>query len=440
MDQKLRVLIVEDSEDDTLLLIRQLRSGGYNPVFTRIETKDEMQAALDHSKWDIILADYNLPSFGGVQALEMYQEKGLEIPFIVVSGAIGEETAVNMMKAGAHDYIMKDNLVRLAPAVRREIKEARIRYERNQALVALKESEEKYRSIFSNDYFALCVLNIDTFHFSDVNEGFANLYGYPREAFLSGMTLRQLLANPNEQAELAARQHERSIFIPMQRHKKKDGTIFPAQIMAGPLVIKGRHFVTAMVQDITSRVKTEEKLRYLSTHDGLTRLFNRNFFETEVERLEKGRLFPISIIVADVDGLKTVNDRFGHAAGDLLLKNTADVLLSSFRAEDVVARIGGDEFAVLLPDMDEESANLAYNRVRKSLADYNLTHPDFPLELSMGVTTGGQNDHIKDLLRMADDRMYQQKMLNKREREEPHSILEKSPLNISTKELRNHNE
>jgi DNA-binding NtrC family response regulator len=205
MGIELKVLVVEDSEEDTTLLLRQLRKGGYDPVCRRVETHNEMAEALNEYEWDIIFSDYNLPGFGGLQALELSRQQGLDIPFIVVSGAIGEETAVEMMRAGANDYLMKDNLTRLEPAVTRELNDVKIRQERNQAAADLRESEEKYRSIFSNDYFALCVLSVDTFKFTDVNEGFCKLYGYSRDAFLSGMTLRQLLVDPKDEQKLVDR-------------------------------------------------------------------------------------------------------------------------------------------------------------------------------------------------------------------------------------------
>jgi diguanylate cyclase (GGDEF)-like protein/PAS domain S-box-containing protein len=414
MSTPLKVLVVEDSEDDTSLLIRQLCKRGYDPSFKRVETSDELSEALEIQDWDIIISDYRLPAFSGLQALQVCQEKGFDIPFIVVSGAIGEETAVEMMRAGAHDYLMKDNLARLGPVVTRELAEAKIRQEARKAEIELRESEEKYRSIFSSDYFAFCILDVETFSFVDVNEGFCKLYEYPKEDFLSGMTLKHLLENETEEAELIAQTHKRSIFIPLQPHKKRDGTTIDVEISAGPLTLKGKHFVTMMVRDITSRVQAEEKLRYLSTHDSLTGLYNRNFFETEVQRLEGGRQFPISIFVADLDGLKSINDTLGHPAGDALLRSTAKVLLDSFRSEDIIARLGGDEFAVLLPDMDEDAAGIAMDRLRKMIEEHNQDNPNFPLELSIGVATGGKYDRIKDLFRMADDRMYQNKIARKK--------------------------
>lgn len=133
MNTPLRVLIVEDTPDDAELTLRELRRGGYEPIFERVETAEQMQAALEKQDWEIVLCDYNLPAFGAREALELLTGVDLDIPFIVVSGKIGEQTAVEMMRSGAHDYVMKDNLTRLGAAVKRELAEAHIRREHRQA-------------------------------------------------------------------------------------------------------------------------------------------------------------------------------------------------------------------------------------------------------------------------------------------------------------------
>ncbi|HDQ45758.1 MAG TPA: response regulator [bacterium] len=130
MDKPLRVLIVEDSEDDVQLLLRALRQGGYNPIYERVETSEDMKSALDEPGWQLVISDYLMPRFDAPSALKLLKEKGLDIPFIIVSGAIGEETAVTAMKAGAHDYIMKYNLTRLIPVIERELREAEGRQKR----------------------------------------------------------------------------------------------------------------------------------------------------------------------------------------------------------------------------------------------------------------------------------------------------------------------
>jgi signal transduction histidine kinase len=129
----LRVLIVEDSEDDAQLMLHELRRGGYLAKHRRVETEKEMREAVAGETWDVVLADYSLPHFSGGTALAMLRKSGLDIPFIIVSGAIGESTAVAAMKAGAHDYVMKSNLSRLSPAVERELREAQVRRERRDA-------------------------------------------------------------------------------------------------------------------------------------------------------------------------------------------------------------------------------------------------------------------------------------------------------------------
>ncbi|MGE5619514.1 MAG: ATP-binding protein [Sphingomonadaceae bacterium] len=141
MSTPLRILIVEDSEDDAELLLLELRRGGYEPSFERVETPEDMAAALRRQEWDIVVSDYVMPRFGGLAALAKLQASGIDIPFIIVSGKIGENVAVEAMKAGAHDYIMKENLTRLVPAIQRELAEAVIRRERKQMEEQLKRAQ-----------------------------------------------------------------------------------------------------------------------------------------------------------------------------------------------------------------------------------------------------------------------------------------------------------
>ena len=133
MTQPLQVLLVEDSADDAALLTIELQRAGFAPACTRIETHAELLAALERQAWDLIIADYRLPHFDGLAALALVKDKRLDLPFIIVSGYITEAAAVTAMKAGAHDYVMKDNLARLGPAVERELREAGVRRERRRA-------------------------------------------------------------------------------------------------------------------------------------------------------------------------------------------------------------------------------------------------------------------------------------------------------------------
>jgi PAS domain S-box-containing protein len=143
MSKQLRVLLVEDSEDDAILLTRELQKGGYKPLVERVDTPVVMQKALTEKKWDVVISDYVMPKFSGLDALKILNNTGIDLPFIVVSGKIGEDTAVEVMRAGAHDYIMKNNLKRLCPAIERELAEVAVRQERAETKEELSQSYEE---------------------------------------------------------------------------------------------------------------------------------------------------------------------------------------------------------------------------------------------------------------------------------------------------------
>jgi signal transduction histidine kinase len=147
MSKTLSVLLVEDSEKDALLVAHELRNHEYTLNLKRVQREESFANALKDQSWDVIIADYSLPQFGAMRALKLLQDSGLDLPFIIVSGAIGEETAVAAMKAGAHDYIMKDKLARLVPALEREMRDAKVRLERRQGEVELRNSRDQLRGL-----------------------------------------------------------------------------------------------------------------------------------------------------------------------------------------------------------------------------------------------------------------------------------------------------
>src|SRR5438876_582942 len=182
--QKLKVLLAEDNENDALLLQMQLERAGYEPFCHRTETREALVSALEREKWDVVIADYRMPRFNGLEALEVVKQRGLDLPFIIVSAQITDATAVEAMKAGAHDYVMKDNLARLGPAVQRELREAEERRQRRQSDERLK-LEHAFREAIENSVPAgISVVNLDG-HQTYVNPAFCNMVGW-RENELIG--------------------------------------------------------------------------------------------------------------------------------------------------------------------------------------------------------------------------------------------------------------
>ena len=290
----LHALIVEDCEDDTLLLVRELILGGYEPIYHRVETPEDLQTELLAKPWDIIFSDYSMPHFSAFDALAILHRSSLDIPFIIVSGTIGEDRAVNAMKAGAHDYILKGNLKRLIPATERELREASVR----------------------------------------------------------------------------------------QEQRISDKTIY-----------------------------------HLAYIDQVTQLPNRVRFHEHIDEAitaAKKELRPIALLLMDIDRFKNVNDTLGHDRGDILLKQVGMRLNTIISPPNIVARIGGDEFGILLPQLSavNEVQNIV-DKIKELLTPpFMIDGVPISVEASIGIATmpeHAQSSHM--LLQAADIAMYRAKKM-----------------------------
>ncbi len=268
MSTPLRVLIVEDSEDDTILAVRELQGSGYDPTFVRVETADAFSTALQQQDWDAIICDYALPQFSAPEALSLLQESALDLPFVIVSGVIGEETAVAAMKAGAHDYIMKDNLSRLVPAIERELREAEVRRQHRQAQAALRESEQRYQVLVETMGDGL--ISVDrSGALVYVNDAFCRMLGYPRNE-LVGKPLVKLCDDANKailQAQLAellnkGRQVEYELYYTAQSGRQMPVLSTAMSLCDAEGEITGSF---AVIKDITERKEAQRRSAHLNS-------------------------------------------------------------------------------------------------------------------------------------------------------------------------------
>lgn len=288
MKLQLRVLIVEDSEPDARLLVRELKQGGFDVEYERVETAAGLQQALTDKHWDVILCDYAFPQFSGDAALRLVKASGLDLPFIFVSGTIGEETAVQAMKAGAHDYVMKNNLARLAAAVERELGEAQVRREVRQAEQMMRTSEHKYRHLFESMRDAAFLVVEETGKIIDANPQAELLLARPR-AEIIGANQRGFFPARLEAAPAAPEARDRPMNGGSYETEivRKDGTVVTADVSVSRMQLHGHNLLLLHFRDITRRQQTENDL--LQSREQLRALAARLQAVREEERTHVAR-------------------------------------------------------------------------------------------------------------------------------------------------------
>jgi len=269
--EELRILCVEDSPEDDELMRELLTDEGFAVTMSVVDTLEAVRAALTDGSYDVVLADYNLPGFNGEATLQVALETAPQTPFVVVSGSIGEETAVDLLKHGADDYVLKDRLSRLPFAIRRALESRRAQAARRQAQEDLRISKERYRLLMDNANDAVYVASLEADGpgpLIDVNKRGCALLGYSREELLAldkaALDERMPYRRAGDLArELLAQGH----LVFESEHLAADGSRLPVEVSANLFELQDSQIIMAMVRDISERKQAEETLREISRKD-----------------------------------------------------------------------------------------------------------------------------------------------------------------------------
>jgi len=453
MATPLHVLMVEDSIDDAALLVYELKRGGYEPIHQRVDTPEGLEQAFTSGTWDIVLVDFTMPHFSGRKALEMVKARDADMPFIFVSGTIGEDAAVAAMKSGAHDYIMKANLKRLLPAIDRELREAQERRSRRRA-------EENLRLVHD---VAMAVAEAPDVHAAlgaalrrmcetasceagqawlpspggDCLEWSPAWYGVGSEVEQIRRVSQTLKLGPGTGLPGRVWQAKQAIWLDRFEADEqwplaavlRDGGFTGAvaiPVLAASQVVavlemfvrkaalqreRVEHALSAMAAQLGSviqRKHAEARLSYLAHYDVLTGLPNRVLFSDRlhqalVEAQRHGRL--VGVAHVDLDRFKAINDTLGHETGDVLLNGVAQRLCECVRSGDTVARLSGDEFTMIFSDMRnaDDAARIATKVLEAFAVAFQIAAQEIYVSASIGIALFPLDERMADgLMRAAD--------------------------------------
>ncbi len=415
MPRKLNILLIEDNPSDFRLITNHLLRSGLDFEIQGVTNASQLHAILGNGHhWDIILTDYALPDINIETGLSRLVERYPHSPIIMVSGNLGEERAVDMLKAGLEDFVCKDNLSRLVPAVLRALKNTEMKR-------AKRASEERLRmwaTAFEHAAVGIFITDPDGL-ILETNRTFTEIMGYPPQEVIG--------KNPRL---WKSGHHDRDFYQAMWnsletsgcwrgeiRNRHQSGSLVDQWLTISAVKNDaGRvtHYV-AMFSDISRLKETERQLEFLAHHDVLTGLPNRMLFNARLEHaIEHARRHQtqLAVLFLDLDRFKHINDSFGHPAGDELLQEVARRLRGNIRGEDTAARLGGDEFCLLLEQINTpENAVIIVEKILDSFQQpFAVADQEIYITPSIGISTFPRDgEDSATLLRNADSAMYQAK-------------------------------
>jgi diguanylate cyclase (GGDEF)-like protein/PAS domain S-box-containing protein len=405
----LRILFVHSDSAHVGRCVQELRKTHFKVSADVVRTQQLFARRLKSKDYDLVLLEYPTPNWYGPRALEVLRSLGREIPCIFLTETVQLETTAELITEGAADCVAMDFVGHLPIAIRRALSENNLRNERDQTEKKLRHSEARYRALVGNLTYGMCRCT-NKGVFLNVNQALATMLGYDsEEELLAANHAVDVLCDPAKRAQLLGHSDGQPSADSLEiEWKRKDGTMLKVRLSGREVsneVEEASYEI--IVEDVTQQRKLEDHLRQQAAKDPLTGLSNyRHLVETvdgEIKRSERtAREF--ALLFLDLDGLKKINDRFGHVVGSQALCRLADVLCMCSRNLDTAARFGGDEFALVMPETDEAQASLVAHRVCDNLADDGR---EPKLSVSIGIATYPKHgEKVETLLSAADTALY----------------------------------
>lgn len=408
----IKILLIEDNSSAAELVQMSLKnSKTINFKVNWVETLNDAKTQLIRNQFDILLLDLLLPDSAGINTLQKALTFAVETPIIILTGENDTEFALNALKIGATDYLVKgdfspDSLIR---SIRYSLQRAEMEKSHRLLVAAL---EATANGIVITDYEGVIKW---------ANSAFTKLSGYDLDEAIGHKPAELIKSGVQNQSyyeqmwtSLLAGKPWRGEIV----NKRKDGRLYYEELNIAPVLNKAgviEHFI-GIKEDISVRKKMEAKLQNLANTDPLTELFNRRVFldklQEETARLKRFHQHFASLLMLDLDFFKQVNDNYGHAAGDKVLCHFANILTETLRSIDFAARLGGEEFAVLLPGTDKEGALVIAERLRLKVAEMSVEYLEHKVKItvSIGVAELSKNDpNYEAALHKADSALYQAK-------------------------------
>ncbi|NLI53885.1 MAG: diguanylate cyclase [Clostridiales bacterium] len=459
IDKRVTVLAVDDNPDNLVTIKALIRESFPNAnVLTALSGQRGLDLAIEHDP-DVILLDIVMPGMSGFEVCRSLKSNNLysDIPIVFITALKGDkDSRIKALECGAEAFLAKpideyeliaqiramvkiksanlakrDEKQRLTMLVEertQQLKQEHVKALslvkaleeenaiRKQSEAALREAKDYFELVFNTSPDAAYIARLDDGVILNANEGFTNLFGYSKDSTLGkdGMELT-LFQKLSDRAVIERKLMEDGYIDAVEVDlMRADGSSFIGLLSAKLIVLEGKAHVSTNVHNITERKKMEDNLYYLSHHDFLTGLNNRRFFEQKLKTLDSPDLLPLSIISGDINGVKLINDAFGHEKGDRLIVETAKAMQGCCREGDILARTGGDEFVLLMPKTDAPTALAVLQAIQLVCEQINQRSSKETFHISIALGSGTKTDPdqpIETVLRIAEKYMYQRKVL-----------------------------